>query len=97
VRGYLQALTVSYGGTPAATTDSIISEAEGLGRTIQTLTDHNSPAPFNPMDKVTDEVGADTGVRSPYFIGDTRIKVAVAQGVINTPRAVVVKLQILEV
>ncbi len=96
IRGTLMGLKVAFGGTPDAGTDTVISEAAGLGRTILTLTDNITNAQYNPMQAGNGPTGTALTFYSQYYLMFTPITVTVAGGVASTADAVVVTLNIKE-
>lgn len=93
IRGYLQGMRVVFGGTPAATTDTVIAESNSMARTLLTLTDINTSAAYNPQAQAQDGVGVGVTFYSPYYLNGP-VSVAVAQGVASTTAAVTVILNV---
>ncbi len=90
----LDAIKVDYAGTAPATTDLTISEADGLGRTLLTLSNLATDGVYYPRHTTHDAAGADAGTKAPYVI-EGRITAAVAQSNALAP-AVTVELQVIE-
>lgn len=95
VRGFLRGIRVELGGTPAATTDITIAEADGLQRTLLTLTNYSTAAAvFFPLSRGTDSAGTAVDWYEPHFLDWTALSVTVAQGVASTADAVVITVSV---
>lgn len=94
--GILYGVRVEYGGTPAATTDTTVSEPNGLQRTILTLTDTNTDTTYNPQVEIQTNAGVATGLYSHYLVDSANLQVVIADAVVDTTDAVVVYVGILE-
>lgn len=89
---FLWALRVDYHANAPATTDVVISEDGGLGRTLLTLTNRNTDGVFYPRYPVHDGEGAEESQREAAVL-EGPLKVAVA-GCDALEDAVVVTAQI---
>lgn len=94
VRGYLETIKTTYSGVPN-TTDVTIAEADGLQRTLLTLTNSNTNSVDNPRYLIQDNAGADVAANYTKIWIDGKITVSVAQA---DPAAdgVVVRIQLSE-
>lgn len=78
VHGYLMGVKVAYHASAPATTDVTITENNGLGRTILTLTDNNTTTVYNPQNLVNKTDGTSAAVYWPFYLDGVNLKVAVA-------------------
>lgn len=76
VTGILAGVRISFGASPAAGTDTTLSESRGLERTIKTWTDTNTAETVHPAAAID---GA-TDAYLPYYIDTKNLLVTVAQG-----------------
>jgi hypothetical protein len=96
-RGFLIGGTINYSGSADAGSDVVISETNGLQRTLVTLTDQNTDRTLNPFDIIETTAGVDvTGAHHPFYVESSRITVTVAQGGAAVTDHCTVKLQFLE-
>jgi hypothetical protein len=94
IRGFLQGVQVTLGGTPADTTDVTLTEETGLGRALLTLTDISASGYYNPQDEIDNTSGAAQDLYAPFYLNWTKVTLTVAQAVADTTDAVVVTLNI---
>ena len=94
ITGILNAIQVVYGGTPDAGTDVVITEssANGLGRTLLTLTNKIASAVFYPRVQADDEVGVAIAAQFvPVYLDRQALTVVVDEAVISTTNVVIVR------
>lgn len=89
----LEAIKVVYNGSAPATTDVVVSEAEGLQQTLLTLADGNTDGTYYPRHALHDEDGAD-GSGLDLFQVEGPLQVAVT-GCDALTAAVTVTLRVL--
>lgn len=94
-KGILMGILVDDNGA-AATVDVTITEPSGLKRTILAVTDVTSDTNYNPQQEIQTNAGVATGLRSPYRLDSTNLKVTVAQGGTTVTAAIIVTLDIYE-
>lgn len=75
--GQLDAVSVAIGSAPA-TTDVVITEVGGLGRTLVTLADMSADVVIYPRVQATSNAGAGlTGEYVPYSLSGATLQIAV--------------------
>lgn len=87
IRGYLLGIKFLFGGTPAATTDTVVTEANGMGRTLLTLTNVNTNGVYNPQAQSMDGTGTPVTFYTPYYLNGP-LTITIAQAVASTLAAV---------
>jgi hypothetical protein len=75
-RGELMGIRIEFGASPAAGTDTTLSEITGLKRTLHTFTDTAAAANAFPAAAIA---GA-TDAFLPHYVDSSNLKVTVAQG-----------------
>ena len=94
IRGYLDAVRITYHASAPATTDVNLTELSGLGRTLLIVADSNTPGVYYPRAFVHNPSGvASTTNVTRYLLVDTQLQVGVA-GSNALTNAVVVTLYI---
>ena len=90
----LEAVKVDFHASAPATTDVTIAEADGLGRTLLTLTNVNTDGTYYPRHPLHDTDGVEGSGITPFVV-EGRITVAVA-GCNALDPAVTVTLMVIE-
>lgn len=88
--GMLAGVRIEFGASPAATTDTTLSEPGGLQRTIKTWTDTDSNETVHPQAAID---GA-TDAYAPYYVDSQNLNVTVDQG--GDTKTVTVTVMIVE-
>ena len=96
VTGWLEAVKIVYNGSAPASTDLNLNEIGGLGRTLLTITNSNTPVTLYPEVYVSNPTATVlTTLTKPYFIDLARLQVGIA-GCDPLTAAAVVTIQIRE-
>lgn len=96
IHGFVMGATFTFGGTPAATTDTVITEQAGLLRTLLTLTNYITNSYMNFQDPDYNTVGALQTSFKPFYISWSKLTVTVAQGVASTTAALTVVFNVVD-
>jgi hypothetical protein len=91
LRGFLECIKTDFTAQPS-TTDVTITEADGMQRTLLTLTSGNTDAVDFPRYLIQDNAGADIAANYTRLWLDGKVTVTVAQGDNNGTVAVYVQV-----